>query len=126
MGDLTKLCFPDFLPSDAACRRQGNGPCLGSRKAKQPYEWMSYGEVRVNPSGSPKLWLWSSSCWHTAAALQFDPVLVGLSAFGWNLKMQIKEANGLMFPFHLSARTYRNPCFKMLVTIFFQNFEKVD
>jgi len=23
-----------------------NGPCLGSRKPKQPYEWISYSEVQ--------------------------------------------------------------------------------
>lgn len=27
-------------------RVSNNGPCLGSRKPKQPYEWMSYREVR--------------------------------------------------------------------------------
>lgn len=24
-----------------------DGPCLGSRKPKQPYEWLSYSEVRA-------------------------------------------------------------------------------
>ncbi|KAF5897418.1 long-chain-fatty-acid--CoA ligase 1 isoform X1, partial [Clarias magur] len=28
-------------------RVSNNGPCLGSRKAKQPYEWLSYKEVAV-------------------------------------------------------------------------------
>uniref|UniRef100_A0A8C2FJ53 Arachidonate--CoA ligase n=1 Tax=Cyprinus carpio TaxID=7962 RepID=A0A8C2FJ53_CYPCA len=28
-------------------RESKNGPCLGSRKPKQPYEWLSYSEVKI-------------------------------------------------------------------------------
>uniref|UniRef100_A0A665UMM4 Long-chain-fatty-acid--CoA ligase n=1 Tax=Echeneis naucrates TaxID=173247 RepID=A0A665UMM4_ECHNA len=44
-----------------------NGPCLGSRKPKQPYEWISYSEVRLNINTSPyknilaSSWRWTMS-----------------------------------------------------------------
>lgn len=40
---LVKIKSPSSSPSSSA----DNGPCLGSRKPKQPYEWLSYREVRV-------------------------------------------------------------------------------
>ena len=38
-------------------RLPDNGPCLGSRKHKQPYDWLSYGEVaaRAEALGSALL-----------------------------------------------------------------------
>lgn len=40
-----EICFLFHLPD--------NGPCLGSRKPKQPYEWLSYREVRLSSGSSP-------------------------------------------------------------------------
>ncbi|XP_058505760.1 long-chain-fatty-acid--CoA ligase 1-like [Solea solea] len=37
-----RTVYESFL---RGARVSNNGPCLGSRKPKQPYEWMSYGEV---------------------------------------------------------------------------------
>lgn len=61
-GTYVFLCFSTsffcllFLPpttSSSLLYPQDNGPCLGSRKPKQPYEWMSYKEVRVTSSWPP-------------------------------------------------------------------------
>uniref|UniRef100_UPI0037E9026C long-chain-fatty-acid--CoA ligase 1-like isoform X1 n=1 Tax=Semicossyphus pulcher TaxID=241346 RepID=UPI0037E9026C len=40
--DDAKTMYEFFL---RGVRESNNGPCLGSRKPKQPYEWMSYREV---------------------------------------------------------------------------------
>nr|XP_043896901.1 long-chain-fatty-acid--CoA ligase 1-like [Solea senegalensis]XP_043896902.1 long-chain-fatty-acid--CoA ligase 1-like [Solea senegalensis]XP_043896903.1 long-chain-fatty-acid--CoA ligase 1-like [Solea senegalensis] len=37
-----RTVYESFL---RGARVSNNGPCLGSRKPKQPYEWLSYGEV---------------------------------------------------------------------------------
>ncbi|XP_047441574.1 long-chain-fatty-acid--CoA ligase 1-like [Mugil cephalus] len=41
--DDAKTMYEFFL---RGARVSNNGPCLGSRKPKQPYEWMSYSEVK--------------------------------------------------------------------------------
>uniref|UniRef100_A0A8C7Y9H3 Long-chain-fatty-acid--CoA ligase n=1 Tax=Oryzias sinensis TaxID=183150 RepID=A0A8C7Y9H3_9TELE len=40
--DDAKTMYESFL---RGIKLSQNGPCLGSRKPKQPYEWISYGEV---------------------------------------------------------------------------------
>uniref|UniRef100_A0A3B3HIK1 Long-chain-fatty-acid--CoA ligase n=1 Tax=Oryzias latipes TaxID=8090 RepID=A0A3B3HIK1_ORYLA len=41
--DDAKTMYESFL---RGIKLSQNGPCLGSRKPKQPYEWISYGEVK--------------------------------------------------------------------------------
>uniref|UniRef100_A0AAQ6AET5 Arachidonate--CoA ligase n=1 Tax=Amphiprion ocellaris TaxID=80972 RepID=A0AAQ6AET5_AMPOC len=48
--DDARTMYEFFL---RGARVSNNGPCLGSRKPKQPYEWISYREVRVTTSSSP-------------------------------------------------------------------------
>lgn len=43
--DIIKLC--NSLSLSFFCHLLDDGPCLGSRKPKQPYEWMSYSEVTL-------------------------------------------------------------------------------
>lgn len=77
---MMKKAYLDSKSTDCTyfsfCHPEDNGPFLGSRKPKQPYEWLSYREVRVTASSSPCKYM--TSCYravHLNAAgdkIQFD------------------------------------------------------